>query len=399
MDAQRFAGELEELERRFERLTPELEMTVRDPAMGVEGFVVVWNTIAGSDSPLGRVGKGGTRITPKTSLEEIKMLARIMALKNAAAGLPLGGAKSGMRDDPSSPGFEQRLRRFATLAAPVLVERGGIFGGFGFDIGVKPEHARWVCDELKSTRCFTGKPMDMGGTDYDREGIAGLGVSESAITALRFEGSDATDKTFAVQGMGAMGAAIVRYFSESGGILKAISDPVVGGTYLLPNGASATLTEAISFHQWERTKELLSKEGEKVSLDEALYQAVDVLFPAAVQEVITASNVDKIRAKRVVEGANNPCTKEARTVLSRRGVLVLPDFIVNAGGIIAAFVEMSSTISPEENVRTRMNAEEAKKLTRQRMSANVKRALEIAKASGVEPQVAARYLALTNIFK
>lgn len=399
MDAQRFAEELKELEQRFEALTPELEMTVRDPAMGVEGFVVVWNTIAGGDSPLGRVGKGGTRITPRTSLEEIKMLARIMALKNAAAGLPLGGAKSGMRDDPLAPGFERRLRRFATLASPVLVERGGVFGGFGFDIGVKPEHARWVCDELKSTRCFTGKPMDMGGTDYDREGIAGLGVSESAITALRFEGSEAADKTFAVQGMGAMGAAIVRYFSESGGVLKAISDPVVGGTYLLPKGASATLTEAISFHQWEKSKELLNKEGEKVALDEVLYQPVDVLFPAAVQEVITASNVDKIKAKRVVEGANNPCTGEARTALSRRGVLVLPDFIVNAGGIIAAFVEMSSMISPEENVRTRKNAEDAKKLTRQRMSANVKRALEIAKVSGVEPQVAARYLALCNIFK
>jgi glutamate dehydrogenase (NAD(P)+) len=399
MEAQRFSEELKDLERRFEALTPELEMTVRDPELGVEGFVVVWNTIAGSDSPLGRVGKGGTRITPKTSLEEIKMLARIMALKNAAAGLPLGGAKSGMRDDPSSPGFERRLRRFATLAAPVLVERGGVFGGFGFDIGVKPEHARWVCDELTSTRCFTGKPMDMGGTDYDREGIAGLGVSESASTALRFEGSEASGKTFAVQGMGAMGAAIVRYFTEAGGALTAISDPVVGGTYLLSKGASGALIEAISFHQWERSKELLNKEGERVALDEVLYQPVDVLFPAAVQEVITAANVDKIRAKRVVEGANNPCTGEARAALSRRGVLVLPDFIVNAGGIIAAFVEMSSTISPAENVRTRRNAEDAKQLTRQRMSANVKRALEIAKVAQVEPQVAARYLALSNIFK
>lgn len=398
MDAQQFAAELKDLERKFEALAPELEMTVRDPERGVEGFVVVWNTIAGGDSPLGRVGKGGTRITPKTSLDEVKMLARIMALKNAAAGLPLGGAKSGMRDDPSSPGFEQRLRRFATLASPVLVERGGIFGGFGFDIGVKPEHARWVCDELKSTRCFTGKPMDMGGTDYDREGIAGLGVSESAVTALKFEGAEAAGKTFAVQGMGAMGAAIVRYFGAAGGVLRAISDPVVGGTYLLPKGASPALIEAISSHRWERTKELLAQEGEKAALDAVLYQPVDILFPAAVQEVVTTSNVEKIMAKRVVEGANNPCTAEARTALSRRGVLVLPDFLVNAGGIIAAFVEMSSTISPEENVRTRKNAEDAKRLTRQRMSANVAKALEIAKGSGVEPQVAARYLALTNIF-
>jgi glutamate dehydrogenase (NAD(P)+) len=119
------------------------------------------------------------------------MLARIMTLKNAAAGLPLGGAKSGMRDDPNSPGFEHRLRRFAQLAAPNLIERGGLFGGFGFDIGVTPEIARIVCDELGSTRCFTGKPLDMGGTDYDREGIAGLGVSVSAVTSFEFEGDSA----------------------------------------------------------------------------------------------------------------------------------------------------------------------------------------------------------------
>lgn len=91
MNHAQFTSELQNLERRFEALTPELEMTVRDPELGVEGYVVVWTTLTAKDGPLGRCGKGGTRVTPRTSLEEIKMLARIMALKNAAAGLPLGG--------------------------------------------------------------------------------------------------------------------------------------------------------------------------------------------------------------------------------------------------------------------------------------------------------------------
>ncbi len=399
MNTLEFNQRLRELESRFDALAPELEVTVRDPELGVEGYVVVWTTLTAIDGTLGRCGKGGTRITPHTTLDEIKMLARIMALKNAAAGLPLGGAKSGMKDDPAAPGFERRYRRFVQLVAPLLVERGGIFGGFGFDIGGRPEHARWACEELHSTRCFTGKPLEMGGTDYDREGIAGLGVSESAVTALEVEGSSAQGATFAVQGLGAMGAAVVRYFSEAGGILKGVSDPKIGGSVVFERGVSRELVGAIARQEWERTAALVKVEGRAAPSDEVLYQPVDVLFPCAIQEVVTSSNVDRIRAKRVVEGANNPCTADARTSLFERGVLVLPDFIVNAGGIIAAFVEMSSTVPPAENAKSRKNAEDAKALTRERMRANVRATLELARSAEVEPARAARCIALSNIFK
>src|SRR6476659_1504427 len=176
-EQQTFYAELKALTDFFDAMQPELEVTVRDSVLGVEGYVVVWNTGASVGGPLERSGKGGTRITPTVTLEEVKMLARTMALKNAAAGLPLGGAKSGLRLDPSTSGFEKQYRRFVRLCAPFLYENGGLFGGLGFDIGARPEHALWACDELKSTRCFTGKPVEMGGTDYDRQGIAGLGVS------------------------------------------------------------------------------------------------------------------------------------------------------------------------------------------------------------------------------
>jgi len=160
----RFHAELEALKDYFEAMQPELEATLRDPALGVEGYVVVWNTGISIGGPLGRCGKGGTRITPTVSLPEVRMLARTMALKNAAAGLPLGGAKSGLRADPSSPGFEKQYRRFVRLCAPLLHENGGPFGGFGFDIGARAEHAQWACDEIKSNRCFTGKKLHMEGT-------------------------------------------------------------------------------------------------------------------------------------------------------------------------------------------------------------------------------------------
>src|SRR4029078_3654461 len=177
---------------------------------GVEGYVVVWNTGISIDGPLERSGKGGTRITPNVTLDEVRMLARTMALKNAAAGLPLGGAKSGLKLDPAASGFEKQYRRFVRLCAPLLHENGGVFGGFGFDIGARPEHALWACDELQSTRSFTGKPLAMGGTDYDREGIAGLGVAVAGNTLMQIRQANVAGATFAIQGMGAMGAAVLR---------------------------------------------------------------------------------------------------------------------------------------------------------------------------------------------
>jgi glutamate dehydrogenase (NAD(P)+) len=386
-----FYAELESLQQYFEAMQPELEATVRDPALGVEGYVVVWNTGISVGGPLERCGKGGTRITPTVSLEEVKMLARTMALKNAAAGLALGGAKSGLKLDPAAPGFEKQYRRFVRLCAPLLREKGGVFGGFGFDIGGRPEHALWACDELNSTRCFTGKPLHMGGTDYDREGIAGLGVAVAGGTMLEIKGEAPAHAAFAVQGMGAMGAAVLRYFSETGARLSALGDPRYGGTWTFERALSSELHEALVRQETARAGSLLSGEGRKVSSDAeaVLYQDVDVLFPCAVQNVITLDNVERVRARYVCEGANGPVTETARSSLHRRGVALVPDFIANPGGAIAAFVELTSS-----SVR---KAEEAKALTRDKIAANVRKVFEIAERHDCEPQHAALYLALTRI--
>ena len=165
-------------------MQPALEMTFTDPDMDVEGFVVVWNTAISKRGPLftdGKgCGKGGTRIKQGLSLDDVKRLARAMAEKNAAAGLPLGGAKSGLNADPDAPDYEVKWKRFVSLVQEkgILKEDGGVFGGFGYDIGGKPPlNALWTIDELGSGKSFTGKPVDLGGTDYDKIGIAGLGVA------------------------------------------------------------------------------------------------------------------------------------------------------------------------------------------------------------------------------
>jgi len=390
---QRFGSELRALIDAFDAMQPELEATVRDPALGVEGYVVVWNTGISTGGPLERCGKGGTRITPIVSLPEVKMLARTMALKYAAAGLPLGGAKSGLKLDPDAPGFERQYRRFVRLCAPLLHENGGPFGGFGFDIGARPQHALWACDELKSTRSFTGKPLEMGGTDYDRQGIAGLGVAVAGATMMQVHDDDPARAAFTIQGMGAMGAAVLRYFGETGARLAGLGDPKYGGTWTFDQPPSAALQAALVTQDVAQALRLLADEGRVTSssAEDVLYLPADILFPCAVQDVVTEMNVDRLQARYVCEGANAPLTSAARGALHRRRVVVVPDFIANPGGAIAAFVELTST-APDK-------PEEAKRLTREKIAANVRTMFEIAARHGCEPQDAAMYMALRRILR
>jgi glutamate dehydrogenase (NAD(P)+) len=386
-----FYVELRALKGYFDHMAPELEVTVRDPALGVEGYVVVWNTGITAGGPLEGCAKGGTRITPHVTLDEVRMLARTMALKNAAAGLPLGGAKSGLRLDPSATGFEKQYRRFVRLCAPLLYENGGSFGGFGFDIGARPEHALWACDELRSTRSFTGKPLNMGGTDYDREGIAGLGVAVAGTTMMEVKGESPAAAGFAVQGMGALGAAVLRYFGETGARLAGIGDPKYGGTWAFHKPLSTELRRALVKQDIEAANSRLPEEGKKLSesAEAVLYQPVDILFPCAVQNVVTAGNVERIQARYVCEGANGPVTEEARASLHSRRMALVPDFIANPGGVIAAFVELTSGSANK--------AEEAKALAREKISANVRKLFEIVERYDADPQDAGIYMALSKI--
>lgn len=390
-EAIKFYDQLSDLQTRFATMKPELETTVRDPELGVEGYIVVWNTAISIGGPMERSGKGGTRVTTSVTMDEVKMLARTMALKNAAAGLPLGGSKSGLRADTSAPDFEKKYRRFVKLCAPFLRENGGPFGGFGFDLGAQPQQAIWACDELKSTTCFTGKPLSMGGTDYDREGIAGLGVAVAGQTMMEVRGVKPGESTFAVQGMGAMGAAVLRYFSETGARLNALADPKYGGTWIFVNPLTDKLKTALIMQDVDSVNKLLVKEGQKISDDseDVLYQDTDILFPCAVQNVLTETNSVKVKAKFVCEGANGPCTEEARTKFHELGIYLVPDFIANAGGVIAAFVELTS--------KATQKADEAKTMTRTKIASNVREMYGLADRFGAEPQHAGMFMALSKI--
>ena len=388
-----FLLELKLLKERFDLMQPILEIVVQDSEMGVEGFVVVWNTAISRNGPLfdngSGCGKGGTRIKKDLSIDDVKRLARAMAKKNAAAGLPLGGAKSGLNADPDAPDYEKKWKRFVRLVKNegILKEDGGVFGGFGYDIGGKPPlNALWTIDELGSGKSFTGKPVDLGGTDYDKIGIAGLGVAVAAKTLLEEEGYNSTGATYAVQGVGAMGSAVVRYFDEMGGVLKSVSDPKYGGAWVFANGASKKFINDPTIENLEREAQKISDEN-----DGALYQKVDVIFPCALEDTIRKDNVNKIQAKYMAEGANNPTTCEAHRVLFDKGVITVPDILANPGGIIAAFVEMTSNSNDK--------AQEAIITTKIRVAENVKEMLVIVRQLHVRPDQVADYMTYKNILE
>ncbi len=397
-----FKEEFKKLETEFSNLEPQLEVTVRDPEYGMEGFAVVMNTMPNPVPNLTPCGKGGTRITENVTLAEVKMLAKKMALKNAAAGLPIGGSKSALVGDPDSKDFEKLYRSFVRALKPNLRENGGIFGGFGFDIGARPIHPKWACDELQSMKSFTGKPVEMGGTDYDKEGIAGLGVAVAAETALKLDKQDINSTSFSVQGLGAMGAAVVKYFSERGGKLKAVSDPRIGGSFLFQEPVSKELIDSISSANFDETNKLLKELDSCVKndcLNQVLFEQVDVAFPSAIQDVITLENVSKVQAKYWVEGANSPVKEEAYSSLYESGKVVIPDFIANPGGVIAAYVELSSELTPEQNAKTRGNVIKAKELTEQLISKNVEVLLEKSRALKIDTKTIGLFISYSKILQ
>ncbi len=392
---------LSRLQQKFDLLVPELVKEIRDDALGVEGYVVVWDSTLSVGGPLDRCGKGGTRIAPDLSCDEVKMLARKMTLKNAAAGLPLGGSKSGLKADPKAPDFEKKYRRFVSLCKPYLFENGGIFGGFGFDIGAAPEHALWACDELQSTQSFTGKPLDMGGTDYDREGLAGYGVAVAARSVLRNRHQDTLKSRFAVQGIGAMGAAVIRYFTEFGGQLYVMSDPRIGGAWQFDEKPSSELIALIADMNFDAINAYLSTCEYALKMNDisdVLYCDADILFPCAIHDVITPSNVENIKALIIVEGANGPCSDDVYDYLAKRDIFVVPDFLANSGGIIAAFIELTSQATIEDNMKNKTKTKEAKELTKQKISSNIDALFDVMKEQDLNAKDAATYIALSRLY-
>jgi len=301
-----------------DELGPDKVLFLRLPA-DCHAIVVVDNVALGP-------AIGGVRMTSSVAAAEVARLARAMSIKNAVAGLPHGGAKSGISVPRAlDAGIREQVMRVFAVAIRGLTEYIP-----GPDMGTDETAMAWVHDEIGRG---VGLPAVLGGIPLDELGATGYGLAVCAETLqeaglLRLQGARVV-----VQGFGAVGRHAALQLAERGAVVIGVSDSR-GATYN-PGGLDVPLLAAFKRHH----PVAIFHGGTGLQRDDLLALDCDVFVPAAQPDVITKRNVDSIRAKVILQGANIPVTADAEQELHQRGVLAVPDVIANAGGVICAAVE------------------------------------------------------------
>ncbi len=349
-----------------DELGPSQILMVRDPRLGLEGIVVVDNVACGP-------AIGGIRMAPDVSLEEVRRLARAMTLKNAAAGLPHGGGKGGIIADPGQPrdSKERLVRRFARLIE-------GLDGYIpGPDMGTNEEAMAWIQDEIGRV---VGLPRVVGGIPLDEIGATGYGLAAAADVAAPRLGMDLQGARITVQGFGAVGIHAARFLAQRGARLVAASDSR-GATHN-PDGLDL---DALIAHKAQAPVSEF-KGGKALPRDALVGIDCEIWVPAARPDVLTETNAPELRARLVLQGANIPATPAAERILHERGVLNIPDFIANAGGVICASVEYHGGTESQ-----------ALATIEDKIGSNVKELLQRADARGELPREAAVAMARARV--
>ena len=309
---------------------PEKVVCVSDRRSGMRGVLVVDNSARG-------VGKGGTRMAPNLSVGEVARLARTMTWKWAAVDLFHGGAKAGILGDPAAPNKEEVLRAFArALANEVPAEYV-----FGLDMGLVEKDAAIFVDELGDRGAAVGLPGVLGGLPYDELGVTGYGVAEATDAAATAIALPLEGARVAVQGFGAVGQAAGERLVELGAVITAVS--TAAGAVVDTDGID--LPRLVSLRR-ELGDACVIEYGGALDPSAALATDAQILVAAAREDVIDTDLAASTDARLVVEAANMPTTPGALEVLDARGVTVVPDFIANAGGIVAAAHSMDARYSP-----------------------------------------------------
>jgi glutamate dehydrogenase (NAD(P)+) len=311
-----------------------LPITMDDGSIKVfEGFRVIHSNILGPS-------KGGIRFDPGVNLDEVKALAAWMTWKCAVVDIPYGGAKGGIKCNPRemSSGEIERLMRAYTLS---MIE---IFGPDrdipAPDMGTGPREMAWLMDEFSRTQgmtinsVVTGKPLVLGGS-LGRTEATGRGVMVSTLAAMEKLKINPYKSTCAVQGFGNVGSYAALLLEERGVKVVAISD--LSGAYY--NKEGIPIQDAIDYRNENNGSLDGYQKAEKIPGEELLTLDVDVLVPAATEDVITSHNVDKIKARLIVEGANGPTSAKADAVIAEKGIMVAPDILANAGGVTVSYFE------------------------------------------------------------
>ena len=358
---------------------PEKIVCVSDQKTGMRGVLVLDNTARG-------MGKGGTRMSPTLTVHEVARLARTMTWKWAAVDLYHGGAKAGILGHPNDPNKEAILRAFARALAKEVPSDYV----FGLDMGLAEGDAAIFIDELRDRGAAVGLPRALGGVPYDQLGVTGFGVAEAADAAASAIDLDMSGARVVIQGFGAVGQAAATRFLELGAVVVGVS--TAEGAVHDEDGLDIAQLVAL---RSEVGDGCVREYGTPLSAaDDGLWMDTDILVPAAREDVIAQDVAVATKARLVVEGANMPTTGDAKSILHRRGITVVPDFIANAGGVVAAAHSMDMRYSP-------FTVEPADIFTMisDRLRVNTVQVLSDALATDATPHEAAQALARRRVFE
>ena len=284
--------------------------------------------------------KGGLRFHPNVTRDEVKALSTWMTFKCSVAGIPYGGGKGGMAIDPkdySKAELERISKGFAKAISPIIGEKVDIPAP---DVNTNGQIMSWMVDayeeiEGKSAKgVFTGKPLEFGGS-LARTEATGYGVNLAAKKALEKLNIDVKGATYAVQGFGNVGFYTGYYAHKDGAKIVAFSNVDVA----IYNENGIDMEAVIKDFKENGCISENKGYGKDITNAELLELEVDVLTPCALENQITSENADRIKAKVVVEGANGPTTPEADEILFKKGILVVPDILANAGGVVVSYFE------------------------------------------------------------
>ncbi|MBI4359328.1 MAG: Glu/Leu/Phe/Val dehydrogenase [Candidatus Nealsonbacteria bacterium] len=313
---------------------PQHVLEVNSSSPRFRGLLVIDNLALG-------VGKGGIRLAAGLTPFELFRLARTMTWKNSLFELPFGGAKAGILVDPKKISPKEKkaiIQAFAKLLAPFVPK----YYIAGPDIGTGEQEMKWFSQALGIWKSSTGKPKDFClcvegecscGLPHEL-GSTGFGVAQATQVAMGLRRQNLVGAKVAVAGFGNVGTFAARHLAELGAKIVAVAD--VDGTVFDKEGLSVEKLLELK----EKRQSLTAYPGAQILPLEKIYELpVDVLIPAAVSDVINRKNYQRVKARIIVEGANIPIPEEIEEKLWQKGILIVPDFVANGGGVISSFAE------------------------------------------------------------
>lgn len=386
---------------------PDRVIEVSLPIKMDDGNVRVFNGFRIQHNNLRGPYKGGTRYHPKVDMNEVKALSFWMTFKTALIDIPFGGGKGGITIDPkklSAAELERLTREYARKLVPVIgptvdVPGPDLNAGSAIMELIRDEYSRVVGRDTPSIT--TGKPIERGGSEGRTEST-GLGGSYALEAFLHLLQRNPRGMTVAVQGFGNVGSYLARYLQKMGMVIVALSDSK-GGIYI-PKGItdlkaveeckerSGRLAGCYCVGSVCDLSNMESLGGRDVSPEEVLTLPVDIVVPAALENAITEENAKDIKASIVLEMANGPTTLEADKILARKGALVIPDFLANAGGVAVSYFEWYQNMHGEL-----WSKDEVFKKLREKMDAAARAVYEASKEYDVSLRDAAYIVALKRL--